>query len=73
MAYLDTTHGQSADQAARHPLTGWLFPSIPGIAARPVLQRVVKAHIRQVQQMLLAATLSAASIVAVAAALLIHS
>ena len=58
MAYSDITHAQSAE-TAHHPLRAWLFPPHPGVA-----------HARQ---MLLAAALSAASIVAVAAALLIHS
>jgi hypothetical protein len=73
MTYLDTTHVQASVQTVRHALVTWLFPANPRLNGRPALQRALRAHVQQVQQMLLAATLSAASIVGVAAALLIHT
>jgi hypothetical protein len=73
MAYLDTTHVNPSVRAARHPLLALLLAPHPATAGRPTLERALKSHLHDVQLMLLAAILAAATIVAVAAALLLHS
>jgi hypothetical protein len=62
MAYLETSRPLAAASDRRRPA-----------AARPALEQALRAHAREVRQMLAAALLAGALILAVATALLLQS
>lgn len=73
MAYVDTRGGNAAAPVARRSLTERLLQPRAASGGRPAVERAFGAHTREVRQMLFAALLAAATIVAVAVALLVRS
>ena len=74
MAYLDTRRPpEAAASVPRQALAARLLQAHAASIGRPVLDQTLRAHARAVRQMLAAALLAAALIVAVAMALLVRS
>lgn len=73
MAYLETNRETAATPIARHALADRLLQAHAASIGRPALEQALRAHAREVRQMLTAALLAAATIAAVAVALLIRS
>jgi hypothetical protein len=73
MAYLDTGRANAAASVTRRPWAARLLQAHAASIGRPALEQALRAHAREVRQMLAAALLAAAAIVAVAVALLVRS
>jgi len=73
MAYLDTSRANAATRVIRLPLATRLLQAHAASIGRPALEQALRAHAREVRQMLVAALLAGATIIGVAVALLVRS
>jgi hypothetical protein len=73
MAYLETSRPNAVAPASRSSLAARLLRAHAASIGRPALERALRAHAREVRQVLAAALLAAALIIAVAVALLVRS